>query len=79
MPPRALPTQSQAPTPPPFPLLAAYFSLLGVSVLAGSVALVNVAPTLARGDFLAPHVLAAVHLFTLGVLTTAIFGVLHQF
>ena len=79
MPPRALPTQSQAPTPPPFPLLAAYFSLLGVSVLAGSGALVNVAPALARGDFLAPHVLAAVHLFTLGVLTTAIFGVLHQF
>ena len=76
---RALPQHGTAPTPPPFPLLAAHFLLVACSLLLGSVCLVMVAPRLAVGDFLAPHVLATVHLFTLGVLLTAITGVMHQF
>lgn len=76
---RTLPQAVPAPTPPPFALLAAHFSLLVVCLTLGSVGLVAVAPQLARGDFLSPRVLAVVHLFTLGVLLTAISGVLHQF
>jgi hypothetical protein len=40
--------------------------------------LVIVAPVLARGGFLDPRVLAVVHAFTLGVITTTIFGALYQ-
>ena len=74
---RSLP--QAAAVPPPFRLLATHFITVVASALAGSVGLVLVAPRLAAGDFLAPQVLATVHFFTLGVLTTAIFGVLHQF
>lgn len=73
------PLPQAAASPPPFRLLAAHFVTVVASAVAGSVGLVLVAPRLARGDFLAPSVLATVHLFTLGVLVTAIFGVLHQF
>lgn len=76
---RPLPQQAAAPTPPPFPLLAAHFSLLAFSLVLGSAGLVVVAPLLAAGNFLAPRVLAVVHLFTLGVLLAAISGVMHQF
>lgn len=76
---RALPQHAAAPTPPPFRLLAAHFLLVASSLLLGSVCLITVAPRLALGDFLAPHVLATVHLFTLGVLLTAVTGVMHQF
>ncbi len=76
---KPLPQQSPAPSPPPFPLLVAHFSLLATCLMLGSVGLVAVAPRLATGDFLSPRVLAVVHLFTLGVLLTAISGVMHQF
>ena len=76
---RPLPQPTAAPTPPPFPLLAAHFSLLAVSLVLGSAGLVAVAPLLAAGNFLAPRVLGVVHLFTLGVLLAAISGVMHQF
>jgi hypothetical protein len=51
-------------------------SLLWLS--GGAAGLVVVAPTLARGGFLDPRVLAVVHAFSLGVITTAIFGSLYQ-
>ncbi len=73
------PLPQAAASPPPFRLLAAHFVTVVASAVAGSIGLVLVAPRLATGDFLAPQVLATVHLFTLGVLFTAIFGVLHQF
>ncbi len=76
---RALPQQGAAPSPPPFSLLVAHFGLLVSSLLLGSLGLVRVAPLLATGNFLAPRVLAVVHLFTLGVILTAIAGVLQQF
>jgi hypothetical protein len=84
MPPRAapfrpLPELNAAPTPPPFRLLAAHFLLVITSLTLGSAGVLAIAPRLAVGDFLSPHVLATVHLFTLGVLLAAISGVLHQF
>ncbi|HKT59105.1 MAG TPA: hypothetical protein VJQ46_03595 [Gemmatimonadales bacterium] len=45
---------------------------------AGACGLVLVAPLLARGGFLDPRVIAVVHSFTLGVITTTIFGSLYQ-
>jgi hypothetical protein len=77
--PRPLPELKPAPTPPPFRLLAAHFLLVIASLTLGSVGVMVVAPKLAVGDFLSPHVLATVHLFTLGVLLAAISGVMHQF
>jgi hypothetical protein len=76
---RPLPELKSAPTPPPFRLLAAHFLLVIASLTLGSIGIVLVAPRLALGDFLSPHVLATVHLFTLGVLLAAISGVMHQF
>jgi hypothetical protein len=74
---RSLPVR-QAATPPPFALSASHFvvSLLWLTVGAGG--LVAVAPALARGQFLEPRVLATVHVFSLGVVTTSIFGSLYQ-
>ena len=77
--PRTRPLPQVAASPPPFRLLAVHFVTVVTSAVADSVGLVLLAPRLAAGDFFAPSVLATVHLFTLGVLATAIFGVLHQF
>ncbi|HSC58170.1 MAG TPA: hypothetical protein VLC11_01300 [Gemmatimonadales bacterium] len=77
--PRPLPTQHTPAVPPPFFLPAGHFAVaLGWLVL-GAIGLVTVAPDLARGNFLDPHVFAVVHTFTLGVIVTVIFGVMHQF
>ncbi len=45
---------------------------------AGAVGLVWIAPELAAGSFLSIHVAGVTHLFTLGWLTTTIFGALYQ-
>jgi len=45
---------------------------------AGSIGLVLIAPELAAGDFLSQRVAGVTHLFTLGWLTTTIFGALYQ-
>lgn len=45
---------------------------------AGAIGLVIVAPELAAGTFLSTHVAGVTHLFTLGWLTTTIFGALYQ-
>ena len=47
-------------------------------LLAGAVGLVVVAPELAAGLYASPRVAAVTHLFTLGWLTTTIFGALYQ-
>lgn len=59
-------------------LPARYFAAAMVFLAAGSVGLVAVAPELAAGSFLSPHVAGVTHLFTLGWLTTTIFGALSQ-
>jgi len=57
---------------------AEHFGAALLFLLAGAVGLVWVAPELASGNFLAPRVAGVTHLFTLGWLTTTIFGALHQ-
>ena len=75
---RSLP-QVQAPAhPPPFRLPGEHFAAALAWLGLGSVGLVLVAPELARGNFLAPRVFAVTHAFTLGVITTTIFGALYQ-
>ena len=47
-------------------------------LVTGAVALVWIAPELAIGAYPSPHVAGITHLFTLGWLTTTIFGALYQ-
>lgn len=68
-----------APSPPPFRLPGVHFLGGIVWLTLGCAGLVAVAPLLARGQFLAPAVIAVTHLFTLGVITGSIFGALYQF
>lgn len=65
--------------PPPFRLTAEHFAAALLWLLLGGIGLVVVADDLAVGNFLAPRVLAVTHVFTLGVLTTTIYGALYQF
>ena len=65
--------------PPPFWLTAEHFATALLWLLVGAVGLVAGAGDLAAGNFLAPHLLAVTHVFTLGVLTTTIYGALNQF
>ena len=59
-------------------LAAAHFAVAILFLIAGTVALVWISPLLATGLFLSPHVAGVTHLFTLGWLTTTIFGALYQ-
>lgn len=59
-------------------LAGEHFAAATLYLLAGSVGLVWIAPELAAGNFLSPHVAGVTHLFTLGWLTTTIFGALYQ-
>jgi hypothetical protein len=77
-PPRTLPIAGPA-HPPPFRLTAKHFAAALLWLLVGAAGLVATAGELAAGNFLAPHVLAVTHVFTLGVLTTTIYGALYQF
>lgn len=76
--PRQLPIAGPA-HPPPFRLTAEHFATALIWLLLGGVGLVIAAGELAAGHFLAPRVLAVTHIFTLGVLTTTIYGALYQF
>lgn len=62
----------------PLTLPAAHLAAAAVFLALGSMALVAVAPLLARGVYNAPAVIATTHLFTLGVITVTIFGALSQ-
>ena len=59
-------------------LAGQHFVAATVYLIAGSIGLVWIAPTLAAGLYLSPHVAGVTHLFTLGWLTTTIFGALCQ-
>lgn len=59
-------------------LPAQHFAAALLFLAAGAVGLVVVAPELAAGTFLSPRVAGVTHLFTLGWLTTTIFGALYQ-
>lgn len=76
---RALPTTGGAVTTPPFHLIAAHFAAALVWMLIGAGLLVWLAPALANGGVFEPRVFALVHVFTIGVVATSIFGTLHQF
>jgi hypothetical protein len=59
-------------------LAAEHFAASMLYLVAGSAGLVWIAPELAAGTFLSPHVAGVTHLFTLGWITTTIFGALCQ-
>jgi hypothetical protein len=59
-------------------LAGQHFVAATLYLVAGSVGLFWIAPELAAGAYLAPRVAAVTHLFTLGWLTTTIFGALTQ-
>jgi len=59
-------------------LAAEHFAAATLYLIAGSVGLVWIAPELAAGNYLSPHVAGVTHLFTLGWLTMTIFGALYQ-
>lgn len=60
-------------------LVGEHFAAATVYLLVGAAGLVWIAPDLANGIYLTPHVAAVTHLFTLGWLTLTIFGALYQF
>lgn len=59
-------------------LAGEHFAAATLYLLAGAAGLVWIAPELAAGNYLSPHVAGVTHLFTLGWLTTTIFGALYQ-
>ena len=59
-------------------LAGEHFAAAMFYLLAGAVGLVWIAPELAAGNYLSPHVAGVTHLFTLGWLTMTIFGALYQ-
>jgi hypothetical protein len=59
-------------------LAAEHFAAATFYLLAGAVGLVWIAPELASGSYPSPRVAGVTHLFTLGWLTTTIFGALYQ-
>jgi hypothetical protein len=59
-------------------LAGEHFAAAMLYLLAGSVGLAWIAPELATGNYLSPHVAGVTHLFTLGWLTTTILGALYQ-
>ncbi|HSU94622.1 MAG TPA: hypothetical protein VLI43_13005 [Gemmatimonadaceae bacterium] len=69
-----------APTPSPSSVYLAgeHFAAAMLYLVAGAIGLVWIAPELAIGAFASPHVVGVTHLFTLGWLTTTIFGALYQ-
>jgi hypothetical protein len=59
-------------------LAAEHFAASTLYLVAGAVGLVWIAPELAMGMYPSPHVAGITHLFTLGWITTTIFGALAQ-
>ena len=59
-------------------LAGEHFAAAMLYLLAGALGLVWIAPELAAGAYLSPHVAGVTHLFTLGWLTMTIFGALYQ-
>jgi len=59
-------------------LAGEHFIAAACFLLAGAIGLVWIAPELAMGAYPSPHVAGVTHLFTLGWLTTTIFGAFYQ-
>ena len=59
-------------------LVGEHFGTATLYLAAGALGLIWIAPELAIGAYPSPHVAGVTHLFTLGWLTTMIFGALHQ-
>lgn len=76
----ATPVNIGAPTPAPSSVLLAgeHFAASILYLLTGAAGLVWIAPELAIGAYPSPRVAGITHLFTLGWLTTTIFGALYQ-
>ncbi len=55
-----------------------HFAASLLFLLAGVIGIVSIAPDLAAGNFMSIRVVGVTHLFTLGWLTTTIFGALYQ-
>lgn len=74
------PAISAAPTPAPSSVLLAgeHFAASLLYLLAGAFGLLWIAPELSIGAYPSPRVAGITHLFTLGWLTTTIFGALYQ-
>ncbi|HET9947768.1 MAG TPA: hypothetical protein VFQ22_02465 [Longimicrobiales bacterium] len=64
---------------PPFVLPGEHFAIAMTFLVLGALALVWIAPEVARGSYPSPRVIATTHLFTLGWITTSIMGALYQF
>ncbi|HSQ82749.1 MAG TPA: hypothetical protein VLU54_16730, partial [Casimicrobiaceae bacterium] len=78
-PPAARPVGLATANAPPLRLPGEHFASAMTFFALGTLSLVLVAPELAAGTFLVPHVAAVVHLFTLGFISMSIFGALYQF
>ena len=63
---------------PPFRVPASHFLVALGWLVAGSIGLVLVSPSLARGAWLSPGAAATAHAFTLGWLVTSAYGALYQ-
>ena len=74
-----LPIAGADPDAPTASLPLTHFAAVAVWLALGATALVAIAPDLAGGNLMDPRVLATTHMFTLGVVTTAIFGAMYQF
>lgn len=59
-------------------LAGEHFAAATLYLVFGAAGLMWIAPELAQGAFVSPHVAGVTHLFTLGWLTTTIFGALSQ-
>ena len=67
-----------SPSPSSVVLSGEHFAAAMLYLVAGAIGLVWIAPELAIGAFASPRVVGVTHLFTLGWLTTTIFGALYQ-
>ncbi len=74
-----LPGAPRPPSPTPFDITGGHFALSLVSFGVGSALLPGAVPDLVLGVPFAPRTLALVHLFSLGVLGSAVSGALYQF
>lgn len=77
--PAAAPASLATDDSPALHLPGAHFTVAFVALLFGALGLVIAAPELALGQVFSPRLLAVVHLFTLGWITTSIIGALCQF
>jgi hypothetical protein len=67
------------PEGPSLSLPLSHFAAAVIWLNLGAAALVAISPDLAAGNLFDPRVFATTHLFTLGVITTAILGAMYQF